>query len=87
MVTSTVTDSKRFGLVALGQRKLEQSMLVVEGTNSTELSPSCQASQEIPCILWNPKVHYRIHKSPLPVPILSQIDPVHAPIPLLEHPF
>jgi hypothetical protein len=50
----------------------------MEHSSSWEVNRS-SVSQEIPCILWNLGGHYRIHNSPPPVPVLNQIDPIHAP--------
>ena len=62
-------------------------------TNSMQQSPSGEddrssVSQEIPCILWNLRLHYCVHDSLPPFPILSQINLFHArsPIQLLEDP-
>ena len=59
------------------------SLLPYLFTDSTEQRPFREANrssagQEIPRMVWNPKVHYRMHKSPPPAPTLSHIDPIHA---------
>jgi hypothetical protein len=51
-------------------------------TNSTEWSQPWEADSssvdhEILRLLWKPTVHYRVHNSPLPTSVLSQMNPIH----------
>jgi hypothetical protein len=54
----------------------------VGGSNSMGHSPnwkadSHSASQEILRLLWDPKVHYSVHRNPPLVHLLSRMNPLH----------
>jgi hypothetical protein len=75
-------DDQRHAPAALPPGKV--TYLLTYLTYSMQQSPSWEAnrfsaSQETPRILWSPKVHYRSHKCPPPVPILSQLIAVREP--------
>lgn len=55
--------------------------LTLEGFNRQSFSSeaySLAATQEIPCILWNPKSHYCVHKSRSLVPTIIRMNLLHA---------
>jgi hypothetical protein len=54
------------------------------GVSPSWEAANCVTTQELPSIVWNPKVYYHVHASPSLVPLLSQIDPLRTTPPYLS---
>ena len=52
-------------------------MCLTANEASSRQAKSFSASEASPRVVWNPRVHYRVHKSPPLLPFLSQINPHH----------
>jgi len=75
-----------WGLVSVGMRRFENGWLLtylLHGAESWEAN-CFAASQEIPRISQNPKVHYRTYKRPPAFSFLGQPNPFHIPISHLQ---
>jgi hypothetical protein len=72
----------------LGPRGINNiSLLHAAQTSPPGQTDTSSDGKEILGILCKPEVHHRVHKSPTPFPILSQINPVHAPNLVLKDSF
>jgi len=54
---------------------------LIHGAESFLRSQSVHSQSRNSLLLWNLKVHYHVHKSLPPVPVLRQINPVYDPHP------
>jgi hypothetical protein len=67
--------------VELKNTKITSPKHHIRSTNATKQRSSSSAntslaSQEITRVVWDPNVHYRVHKTPSLIPVLSHTQPV-----------